>query len=38
MENREANKVDYTRTTLKQDTYMTKLYKKKTVKISKKIS
>lgn len=29
MENREANKVDYTRTTLKQDTYMTKLYKKK---------
>lgn len=24
MENREANKVDYTRTNLKQDTYMTK--------------
>ena len=24
MENREANKVDYTRTTLKQDTYMIK--------------
>ena len=24
MENRETNKVDYTRTTLKQDTYMTK--------------
>jgi len=25
MENKEANKVDYIRTTLKQDTYMTKL-------------